>query len=931
MMHLLANAETSSRTFYEFAPLLPISVWWHLLLALLCGLVAIAFVVFMNLVDSAELPLPLRIVLTFLRLAAVIAIGYYFLNLEKRSEQRVVRNSRVAVLVDTSLSMGLTDTQMTSGSSSNVSRLDEIHQWLEKSDFVENLRSNHDVVVYQFGEEALASEIAAFDKRPQPSEADSANSDPTNQSTLAATARASDLRDFARSRSLFQVGAGILALALLLSLLAGVIKLVNRATSFAGWAFATAVITIMLAIIMLATSDLVCLKANFWETVGLQKFNPVEVKQNELNTEEKPVEPEIDWASKLQATGAATRMNDAIRFVVNKEREGPIAGIVLISDGRNNMGADDAVSLATVRDAGIPLFTIGAGSNESPRNIRVADVKAPKLVFPGDPFTLTGLIQSFGFADQQVQIELYSVDKEQTEAETLEAQATFTTPADGTPEPISFELSSDEKGKRIYRLQISPPEGDSVDSDNAGTIEIEFIDRKQNVLLVGGGPTRDYRFLRNQLYRDAQVISHVYLQSAGPGADQEGSETLLEFPKTREQWFSYDCIVAFDPDWTKLTAQQAQWLEQWIAEKAGGMIVIAGPVNTPLWTRRPRGDETIDIIRRLYPVSFYNQSTSVVKLGRFGGDKPFPLEFSREGRAAEFLWLAETGSASQDVWSDSKGVFGYYSVSEAKAGAEVYARFSDRNASIGGELPIYFASQFYGSGRVFFQASGEMWRMRALDPKYFEQYYTKLIRWVSQGRLSRDSSRGVLLVSKENVWIGDQVTVQAILRDAQDRPLNLPSVTAVVISPGGATATLELNRLDDGTDSGTFSGQITTKMAGDYRISLPIPDSPDAEVLSVELNASISDLEISKPQRNDASLSTLATQTGGKYFPHASDATSGAPPEQLASLIDPRDQETFLPGTTDREFTRRSMMWLLGFLTLAFCLEWIIRRLNRLA
>ena len=78
-----------------------------------------------------------------------------------------------------------------------------------------------------------------------------------------------------------------------------------------------------------------------------------------------------------------------------------------------------------------------------------------------------------------------------------------------------------------------------------------------------------------------------------------------------------------------------------------------------------------------------------------------------------------------------------------------------------GKEPPYFVEQFYGSGRVFYMGSGEMWRLRRLDPAYFDQFYTKLIRHVSQGRLLRGSSRGVLLPGQDRYLLGNTVEVRA--------------------------------------------------------------------------------------------------------------------------------------------------------------------------
>ena len=59
--------------------------------------------------DSVELRPGLGLVLLALRVTALLGVLAYFLELEKRTERTAVHNSRVLVLVDTSLSMGLQD------------------------------------------------------------------------------------------------------------------------------------------------------------------------------------------------------------------------------------------------------------------------------------------------------------------------------------------------------------------------------------------------------------------------------------------------------------------------------------------------------------------------------------------------------------------------------------------------------------------------------------------------------------------------------------------------------------------------------------------------------------------------------------------------------------------------------------------------------
>ena len=163
----------------------------------------------------------------------------------------------------------------------------------------------------------------------------------------------------------------------------------------------------------------------------------------------------------------------------------------------------------------------------------------------------------------------------------------------------------------------------------------------------------------------------------------------------------------------------------------------------------------------------------------FGHERPGTLEFTREGQQAEFLWLDTSAAASEHVWSGFKGVFGYYRVRGKKPSATVYARYLDPDAAgTNEESPIYMAGQLYGAGRVFYEGSGEMWRLRAMDESYFEQFYTKLLRYVSQGRMLRGSRRGNLSVDRDSYLLGSTVDIEARLTDAQHKPLVKNKVTA---------------------------------------------------------------------------------------------------------------------------------------------------------
>ena len=225
-----------------------------------------------------------------------------------------------------------------------------------------------------------------------------------------------------------------------------------------------------------------------------------------------------------------------------------------------------------------------------------------------------------------------------------------------------------------------------------------------------------------------------------------------------------------------------------------------------------------------------------------------------------------------------------------------------------------------------------MWRVRAVDDTFLDEYYTKLIRWVSQGRLQRDSHRGVLLVDKDRCVLGDNISVRAILKDPQLRPLTEAEVTASLVLPDGQRTPLKMRQVKDSTRGGMFAGQFTALVEGDYRVELRPPQATDDEILAREVRARLPAREIERPERNDALLAAMTQKTGGQYFvgvPAAMNRTGGG--QSIAGVLEPQDQTSFLPGTPDKNFERTLMTWLMGLICGVLSLEWLIRRLSKLA
>lgn len=932
-------ADAASRTYFELSRLQTMQQWWQWPVFATVSLALLALVVALYRWDGAELPRTVRWLLITLRLAALLGLIIFFLGIEKRSEYRIVKNSRVVLAIDTSQSMGLVD-QDPAANPQGRTRAQLVAEALTDTDLVERLRRDHDVIVYGFDQSEKPRQLAALNKSAGGVVADGKTTD--HQSLR---------RAVSESRWMWCLAGALLATAAF-GLLWHVVR-PRHSVHDESWPLLAGVVSLLLGLIVIGTNNVrhpdIRWAQLFRDTDAVAVSPPAGTPPPETGA------APLEWPKDLQPTGVATRLGDALSSITNEERGGPIAGICLITDGNTNAGLDWREAMQVAKEAEIPVFTVGVGTNQPPKNVRVVDLEAPARVFPGDAFSLSAYLQAFGLRGQTVRVELRAVDPatatdQSGEVGSLIDERRITLEQDGQLRSLDFEVKPDQIGKVRYVVRVQPPSGDLDAGDNQQSSVVQVVDRKTKLLILAGGPTREYQFVRTLCYRDPEVTSHIFLQGTAGDVAQEADAILPSFPTFADEMFSYDCVLAFDPDWMSLDQQQIELLERWVGEKAGGLILVAGPVYTPEWTALPQSRRGDELLRALYPVLFYQRTGSLLGRGSYLTTKPWPIELSPEGQTARFLWLGNTAAESGDAWSRFKGVYGYQPVRGAKPAATIFGRFSDPDTEIDGELPVFFAGQFYGSGRVFYIASGELWRLNELDTNYFDQFYTKLIRYISEGRLLRDSSRGTLLVSKDRCVLGETIVVRASVSDLQFRPLEQPQITATLIQPGGHQTPLILPKVQETGQAGTFSGQFNVSAEGDYRVELAIPDSPELELMSKTVRVRMPDREVESPQRNDPLLNQLAEGTGGKYFVGmtaavgATSAVSLAPVNGsnepagdgsksvgLAESLQPQGQETYFPGAPDKDFQQRLMAWLMLLICGPLSLEWLLRRIHRLA
>ena len=555
---------------------------------------------------------------------------------------------------------------------------------------------------------------------------------------------------------------------------------------------------------------------------------------------------------------------------------------------------------------------------QQPTNIAIANVQSPTEVHIGDPFEIGVFVQGQGAAGRTVDVELLAkAEGSDSEPASIGTQSVELI-EDGVPVEVKFKEKPGTPGGIEYEIRIRP-QGAMVElseTDNSRRRTINVSEKQIHVLLIAGGPSRDYRFVRNMLFRHTGMELDVWLQTvdaaAAVGVSQDATKILTDFPSTKKELFDYDVVLAFDIDWARILPPQLKLMQEWVSEHAGGVVVVAGPIHTAAIA-----SDELRPVQELLPVRLSQLAIDLDLSSR--NTQAWPIEVSEDGQAVPFLQLAESAT-DPDTWTEFSGVHRGYPTSGIKDGATALAYYTNPRSQTENGKPVLMASQFFGAGRCLFIGTPEMWRLRSVSTGHFNRFWTKAVRDVAQGRIKRGNSRGLLMLDRTEFVLGQSVRLRTQLYDASLNPLEMDAVPVTILDPSGKPLLPERTLLKDPSRPGQFAGSFRAGIKGTWEVQLPIPESRD--VLTQKIEVLLPNLESNQPAQNVKLLEELTADTGGKYLPLA-DAK-----EQLADLLPDRSESVMIDERLKPLWDR---LWVLLTIVGLLGMEWLTRKLLKLA
>ncbi|MHB1035181.1 MAG: VWA domain-containing protein [Pirellulales bacterium] len=557
--------------------------------------------------------------------------------------------------------------------------------------------------------------------------------------------------------------------------------------------------------------------------------------------------PEIvEKIRQLEPTGESTRLGTGVRAVLSELRGTPPAAVVLLTDGITTDGETLGEAAAYARRRGVPLFSVGLGSEEPTRDLELSDLLVDDAVFVDDIVNFEFKLTGTGFAGRRAKVVLRDADDPKPLAQ-IEAIVG----PDGRSQSLRLPYRPTKVGQFEYIVEVEVLKGESRIANNRQSRVVQVRKERIRVLLVAAYPTYEFRYLKNMLQRDSTIELKTVLQDADAEYAETDKTALGIFPVGRDALFAYDVILFGDVNPGLLNASALDNLAAFVTEKGGGLIVMAGPWYTPLAYRNTP-------LATLLPVDLTGASDPGPQKPTTEGFRPVPTD---QGLASPPIELGDSPAETERVWRSLPELYWLLRTPNLKPAAKVLAETSEANG--GRKWPV-FTIQYVAAGKVLFHATDDTWRWRyRLGDAVFARYWVQAIRYLSRGKLLGKDRAAQLSVDRREYRAGEPVQFRLRFFDERLTPAQDDGATVVVESEGGKNQRVKLRR--NATHQGVFEGGLSGLAVGSHHAWLASP-ALAGRAPAVDFRIAAPPGEFERTQMDAVELKRAADQTKGRFY-----------------------------------------------------------------
>jgi uncharacterized membrane protein len=613
--------------------------------------------------------------------------------------------------------------------------------------------------------------------------------------------------------------------------------------------------------------------------------------------------PVADWKS-ISPVEASTHIGDSLKQLTAETSDLPVGAVVLLSDGgENTLGMGGSTvgmdALQALRNRRLPVHTIGFGREEQAKDVEMEDVSVAASAVANARLTATISFTQHGFAGQRAMLTV-------RDAEKMLASREISLAANGVIQTEPLLFSAGAAGAKSLQFSIEPQPGEENRANNTLTRPMLVSDAKRRILYIEGEPRWEYKFIRRAEDDDPTVQLASMLRTSENKVYRQGisdpGELADGFPVRAEDLFGYAGIIIGSVDADYFTPLQQELLREYVDRRGGGILFLGGRSSLS------DGGWGASSLNELLPTflppgrNSFHRNAATVELTADGVDSPITR-------------LLEDPTKNAERWKKLTYLADYEDPGSPKPGATVLAQMNAGHR----KLPLLITEN-YGHGRTAIMATGGTWRWQmseALGDPSHDLFWQQLLRWLiaeSPGPVTASMPARTLLDE-------GQVQISAQVRDRQFQPAVNAHVTAHIVGPGGTSAMLEMQPLQD--TPGLYRAEWTAEKPGPYLAEVTAENMDKTasattqqlgqDVLTFQREDGVA--ESFHTGQNRRLLEQLAAQTGGRYWK----------PSELKDL--PRDISYSEAGISVRSTKELWDMPIVFLLLLGLALgEWLLRR-----
>ena len=615
------------------------------------------------------------------------------------------------------------------------------------------------------------------------------------------------------------------------------------------------------------------------------------------------VAPALEKLKKVEATGDQSRLGSGVRQVLTELRGVPPTAIVLLTDGQTTEGETVAGVAEFAARKGVPLYPIGLGDPEAPRDIELSELLVDDVVFVDDLVRFQPKLTAKGFAKQELTVKLKqkvptSADPNATkDLETIKVAA----PPDGQPIRLEIGHRPRQTGQITYVIEVETRPRELSAENNRIEKTITVREERLRVLYVDSEPRYEFRYLKTFLDRERTIELNVVLQSADPQYSSQDRSALATFPSSRDELFAYDVVILGDVEPDFLSGTQMANLAEFVTVKGGGLLFVAGEFNDPL---RYRGTP----LEALLPIELAQARNPVAVAGMITAFRPV---LTGEGRSNPIFRFGDDEKSSYQIWTNLPELQWFFEAPRKKPAAIVLAEHPTISG-VNGPIPLMLY-QILGSGKTMFHAVDDTWRWRfRVGDRYFGRFWTQTIRFLARSKIL-GQKKAEIQTERKRYTRSQPIGIKVRFPNPADAP-GSGEVAVEVERKGHGSRRLTLKASKDSRN--LFEGVIPQAIEGEYEARLLPPPVLEGGLPSTTFGVDPPAGERERVQMNEPELTRAATASGGKFFT----------PFDADSLLKDLPKPQQVPLDTDPPIP----LWntwpvLVLFLTLLVA-EWVLRK-----